>query len=303
MFGYLYLTEKKVKKELQGILDKFDQRQGWCAKFIKMGSPAETPEKVQEKCAIYNTYLADIKRKLKQDKIPLKNMRVYVEQLSSLIKQVESISDLPTPDAGEAPAAPAAEPTVAGYGYYGAATPEKVGFWARFKSFFRKKRRGRKKRHRAGMPGPPPPPSAPPPPPPTVAGYFNEVETASFTDDENVFDGYGQVSTALRDDQVNLFDGYGQVSTAMRGDEVNPFDGYGQVSTAMRGDEVNPFAGYGAWGKGRRRKGKLPKPAKAWGRRRRRRGPRLFCERRPDHPRCQRPGNLNGIFANWDWSS
>jgi hypothetical protein len=99
MFGYLYLTEGKVRKELQAILDKFDKHPGWCTKLVKMDSPADTPEIVGKKCQLFLTYVADIKRKLKRDMVPLKNMRIYVEQLTGLIEQVESMQDLPVTDA------------------------------------------------------------------------------------------------------------------------------------------------------------------------------------------------------------
>jgi hypothetical protein len=115
-FGYLYLTEKKKKKELKGILDDFEKHPGWCVKFVKLGSPAATADELKKKCAAYRTYVADIRRKLKRDKIPLPNMRVYIQQLTPLIEQVKRIQDLPIPGA-DAPAE-----ALEGYGYYGAAS-------------------------------------------------------------------------------------------------------------------------------------------------------------------------------------
>jgi len=99
MFGYLYLAEKKTAEDLNNLLGQL--KGNWAKKIARAASPAATGKELNQKAAVYTTFVADIKRV--KDKVPVMHLRGYIEALKQL---VELSKDMPVVKSAPKPAPP-----------------------------------------------------------------------------------------------------------------------------------------------------------------------------------------------------
>jgi hypothetical protein len=105
VFGYLYIEEKKTKKELKSLISKLQRNSGWASTVARSVDHAAAPTQLAQMAKEYRTVIADISRKIPGASII--NLRYWRDALRGLVKLAASpVISAPSP------AAPAALPSV-----------------------------------------------------------------------------------------------------------------------------------------------------------------------------------------------